>query len=549
MNLLNRLLGWLMRLPPAVTRDIVVEEDIPVPMADGVTLLGDRYYPRGNKSCPTVLVRSPYGRAGLVARLFAFPFAERGFQVFIQSCRGTFGSGGQFDPLRPERADGLATVAWLRRQPWFNGQLAMTGPSYLGFVQWALAGEDTPELQAIVPAETQSDLAAHWYPNGSFNLETAASWGQAMSTQENRGLGDRLRALAGAGRRRVEQGYAHLPVREVDRVISDRPISFWQDLVNHVDPYGEHWAPADHRSRVAQVRAPVHLVTGWYDLFLPGQLRDYRVLRDTGRAPYLTIGPWHHRSPKLIAAAIRESVAWFQAFLLDDRRGLRQQPVSLYVMGADAWRHYDVWPPDGYQAESWHLHAGGKLAPEPPEGTEPSRYRYDPADPTPAVGGIQLSGPAGPKDNRQLEARADVLVFSSAPLDQDVEVIGPVSARLYVQSSLEHTDFFVRLCDVAPSGKSINLSDGLQRLTPGDPAPDADDCLRVEIDLWPTAYRFRRGHRIRVQVSSGAHPRYMRHPGTSEPLATATTLRSAEQRLFHDPEHPSAIRLPVKHLA
>jgi len=181
----------------------------------------------------------------------------------------------------------------------------------------------------------------------------------------------------------------------------------------------------------------------------------------------------------------------------------------------------------------------------PPE-SGPDRYRYDPADPTPAVGGISLSANAGPKDNRALEARADVLSYTSAPLAEAVEVIGSVSAELFIQSSLAHTDFFARLCDVDPAGKSINVCDGLQRLRPGQPAAEADGLRRVSLTLWPTAYRFQPGHRLRVQVSSGAHPRFARNLGSGEPLATGTTLQAAEQAVYHDPSHPSAILLPVK---
>lgn len=151
----------------------------------------------------------------------------------------------------------------------------------------------------------------------------------------------------------------------------------------------------------------------------------------------------------------------------------------------------------------------------------------------------------GAKDNRTLEARADVLVYTSAVLEQDLEVIGPLLADLYVQSSLEYTDFFARLCVVEPSGKSINLCDGILRLIPGNPVPQADGSLHIQIEIWPTAYHFRRGQRLRVQVSSGAHPRFARNPGSGEPLASAITLRIAEQTLYHDPEHPSAIVLPL----
>jgi len=241
---------------------------------------------------------------------------------------------------------------------------------------------------------------------------------------------------------------------------------------------------------------------------------------------------------------MRESITWLRAHLLGDRSGLRDKPVWVYVMGAEEWREYSEWPPTGYPEQRWLLQSGGKLSTAMPEESEPDRYHYDPADPTPAVGGTGLSI-SGPKDNRALEARTDVRCYSSEPLNHDVEVIGPVRAELYVKSSLEHTDFFARLCDVYPSGKSINVCDGLLRLYPDHPVPENDGCLKVGIDLWPTAYCFRSGHRIRLQVSSGAHPRFARNLGSGESLATATTLIAADQTVYHDPTHPSAIILPV----
>jgi hypothetical protein len=225
---------------------------------------------------------------------------------------------------------------------------------------------------------------------------------------------------------------------------------------------------------------------------------------------------------------------------------LRQKPVRLYVMGAGEWRDLDEFPPPARQTR-YYLHPEGRLAPDrPPVASSPDQYRYDPANPTPALGGalLALQG-AGPLDNRPLEARPDVLCYTTSPLAQDLEAIGPVRLELFVRSSLAHTDFFGRLCDVAPDGCSTNLCDGLVRLEPGNGAIQPDGSLRVEIDLWATAHRFRQGHRLRLQVSSGAHPRWSRNLGTGEPLATGTRMAVAEQTVYHDGDHPSSLILPV----
>jgi putative CocE/NonD family hydrolase len=513
-------------------------------MPDGVTLLGDHYFPRGGGSRPTVLVRSPYGRTGLWGMLFGRPFAERGFQVFIQSCRGTFGSGGTFDTFRHERADGLATVEWMKQQPWFSGELVTAGPSYLGFVQWAIAADLGPELQAMTTMITASEFRTLTYPGESFGLDTGLTWINLMAHQEQGALAA-MRAQ-GQGAKKLKAFHNHLPLNTIDEAAVGKPVPYFRDWLNHNQPGDAWWKPVDFSDTVSMVNAPVHQLGGWYDIFLPHTLADYARLKGGGHQPYLTIGPWSHADFGGLGRMMREAVIWSRAQVLGDKSGLRKSPVQIYVMGAKEWRDLPDWPPTGYTPQRWHLQPGRGLATTVPAASEPDHYRYDPADPTPAVGGVSLSQNTGPKDNREVEARPDVLTYTSAPLERDVEVIGPVSAELFVQSSLEHTDFFARLCDVDLSGRSTNVCDGLLRLRPGEPPTEADGSRRACIDLWPTAYRFRQGHRIRVQVASASHPRFARNTGSGEPLATATNLKVAEQTVYHDPAHPSAILLPVK---
>lgn len=541
MTLASRLLSRLLDFPPA-QHEVLIEHKLPVPMPDGVTLLADRYAPRTGGPWPLILVRSPYGRSGFGLQ-FGSLFAERGFQVLVQSVRGTFGSGGRFDPFRHDRADGQATLAWLRQQPWYSGQLALMGPSYLGFVQWALARDAGAELKALVPHITASEFRGQTYAGGAFSLDTALSWAHLIHVQERSPL--RLIAAQLGAVRKLKPIFNHLPLNEVDTLVTGKPVHFLQDWLVHDAPEDPWWNAADFSASVPEVTAPVHLVGGWYDLFLPWMLKDYLALRRAGHQPYLTLGPWVHNSLGGMGAALRESLAWFKAHLQGDKSQLREAPVRLFVMGANTWREFPEWPPPGFKPQRWHLHAGRALSPTPPSASEPDRYRYDPADPTPSVGGALLTKEAGVRDNRALEQRPDVLTYTSPALEQDLEVIGPVRAELFVRSSLAHTDFFVRLCDVEPSGKSINLCDGLLRLVPGQPAAEPDGTLRVAIDLWPTAHRFLKGHRVRLQVSSGAHPRFARNPGTGEPLGTAKRLVAADQTVFHDPDHPSALFLPI----
>jgi putative CocE/NonD family hydrolase len=335
-----------------------------------------------------------------------------------------------------------------------------------------------------------------------------------------------------------------LPLRDLDRLATGQHVAYYQEWLAHNEPEDDYWKGRRFTDTLNRVTAPVSMVSGWHDIFLPLLLRDYAALRHAGHEPYLTIGPWRHADQKAVAAWINDSVAWLSAHLLGHRSGLRPEPVRIFVTGAEEWRDLPGWPP-ATREQRWHLQPGGVLAPEPPAPGEPDRYSYDPADPTP-----NLAGPVGMQgkarvDNRVLEARADVLTYTSAPLPGDLEVFGEVTADLFVRSSREHTDFFARLCEVQPTGASVNICDALLRLTPGQPAPGPDGTIRARFALWPVGHRFRRGHRLRLQVSSGAHPRYARNPGSGEPLATATTLCPADQQVYHDPDHPSAIILPV----
>lgn len=545
MSFTSRLMSRLMHLPPAQTRTLAVTHDIPIPMPDGVVLLADHYAPRGSSRLPTLLVRSPYGRKGFFGALMALPYAERGYQVLMQSCRGTAGSGGEFLYARHEHDDGLATIAWIKQQPWFSGELATVGASYLGFVQWAVAADAGPELKAMVPQVTSADFNHFRFQGGSLNLETSLGWSTMMTDQATTGMRLSSLLLSGQRNRKLERAYGHVPLGKADRLVVHQPSQPFQEQIQH-GPQDDYWQPVDFSARLGEVNALAYLMAGWYDIFLDWQLQDYQALRRAGKQPYLLVGPWTHTSSVNAGIIIRESLAWLDAQVKGRREKLHEMPVQLFVMGANTWRHFADWPPPA-RGERWYLQANGGLAPTMPLASQPDRYRYDPADPTPAVGGNSLGAAKhmGPKDNRSLEARLDVLVYTSAVLEQDMEVIGPVAAELYVHSSLEHTDFFVRLCVVEASGKSINLCDGILRLTLGNIAPEPDGSLHIVIQVWPTAYRFRKGQRLRVQVSSGAHPRFVRNLGSGEPLATGTKLCVADQIVYHDPEHPSALLLPV----
>ncbi|WP_406498042.1 CocE/NonD family hydrolase [Streptomyces sp. NBC_01604] len=537
MNLGSHLIQRLLRLPPPITRDLVVERDLDVPMRDGAVLLADRWAPKsGGDGLPTALLRMPYGRAGMAAGPMVRPLAERGFQVLIQSTRGTFGSGGTFDPFRHEREDGLDTLEWVTKQPWFGESMVLFGMSYLGFVQWAVADRLPPQVKAMIVSVSESALSLEFLRKDGFSLEVPLDWGVMVAGQERRWAIPRQLLRT----KRVQRALYTLPLSQADVAAMGRRSDYIQDVLAH-DADAPHWELLDHRHRVADVTVPVSSVGGWYDIFLPGQLRDHQALRAAGRESRLTVGPWAHVSRGVGVTATAEALDFGLAHARGEQPPERA-PVRLFVMGEETWRDFPSWPPPGYAPQRLHLHPAGALAADAAGESAPDGYRYDPADPTPAVGGVRLATgiKAGRVDNTGLEARPDVLTYTSATLDTDIEVIGEVSAEIWFRSSLPCADVFVRLCDVDEKDRSTNVCDGLISLT------EADRTACATVRLWPTAYRFRRGHRIRVQVSSGAFPRYNRNPGTGEPRATATTLRAADQEVFHDPEHPSAMILPVR---
>jgi putative CocE/NonD family hydrolase len=544
MSIMSRLAARLYKLPPTETYDIAVDKNLEVPMPDGTVLLADHYYPHDLGPRPTVLIRSVYNNRSK-ARWANALFAERGFHVLVVSGRGVEGSGGEMTPFRQERDDGVAVLTWLKEQEWFNGEVGASGASYLGYTQWAIAHDAGSMLKAMSTQFIGSNFRDLVYPGDAFALELFLWWIALVHAQDKALFGYFATVIMGNRRRR--KAAWHLPIVELDQMVTGEQYQFWRDWLEHSQPDDPWWEPGDHSGTVADVTAVNHLVGGWYDFFLPYMLRDYSALQKAGRQPYLTVGPWTHFDGAGSFAGMREGLVWLRAHLLGGRRGLRQAPVRIFVVSADEWRDLPAWPPADMKPQYWYLQPNGGLAVNLSSPSEADHYRYDPSDPTPSVGGAAraLGQGRASVDNRALEARPDVLTYTSASLERDVEVIGPVSAELFVRSSLEHTDFFVRLCDVHPDGKSMNVCDGLLRLFPGRPAADSDGCRRVCIDLWPTAYYFKHGHRIRVQVSSGAFPHFARNLGTGEPLATGTAMRVAEQQIYHDPAHPSAIILPV----
>jgi putative CocE/NonD family hydrolase len=547
-SLLSLILTRRWDLPPAQTRAVTRQRDLRVPMDDGAVLLADRWVAKaaGEQPQPTVLVRSCYGRGGFYGLLHGRFLAERGLQVVVQSVRGTFGSEGTFNPL-DERADGLATLRWLREQPWHAGPVGMTGESYLGLVQWAIAPDAGDDLAALAIQGSASQFHGQSFPGGSMGLETSAQWLVMTATQE-RGLAPLPMLLALC---RLPSVLSERSLRDLDRRATGQEVAWFREALSQPGREDAWWVERDFSAGVARVETPVQLITGWYDAFAPWQLEDYAALRDVGRPPQLVIGPWSHVQEGLIAAGVREGLAWLRGHLIGDWQLADKAPVRVYVTGektGGGWRELERWPPAESAARRLWPAGDARLLWKPPDaGTGGSTgYRYDPEQPTPSVGGPIMITAKPVRDNRQLEAREDVITFTSAPLDGALEAIGPVRVELWARASEPYFDLFARVCDVDPDGASLNVCDALAGVAPGRfEHSEEDGAWRVEFDLWPVAHRFAAGHRLRLQISSGAHPRYVRNPGTAENPLEAESLVAVDVEILHDPEHPSAVVLPV----
>lgn len=518
-------------MPPRTHHEVVRAADIPVPADDGVTLLTDHWHAEGAGG-HTVLIRTPYGRDGIAG--VALFLAERGHHVVVQSCRGTFGSGGAFDPLHDEVADGQATMRWLRAQTWATGRVHSWGGSYFGVTQWAYCdGDERPDALGIAISARRFDDAI-LYPGGGFSIDTPLTWAYALDIQE-RSLPSKAWALLRA-RRAFRRGALAIPPSEAVRVARDADPQFFRDWVEHSD-HGDPWWEPMHFAQDVETVPPVTLVAGWQDLFLVGQLADYAALRDADRPVRLIIGDWVHGAPEITVIGVREALRSFTA-------DAATNGVRLDVTGGGGRRELLSWPPP-HTAMTVTLTPDGRLDRSGAEHPAADlTYRYDPADPTPDGGGRTLNPfSAGRRRQRIRERRDDVLVFTGDPLPEDLLVIGVPEIALPFSSSNPRADLFVRLCEVDTRGVSRAVTDGYRRLSPDDAEIEAGT---VRLELAPLAHRFAAGSRLRVQVSSGAHPLHLRNPGTDDPVRDHSRLLASEQTVRVGGTDPATLTLPAE---
>lgn len=551
---------------------MIVDHDVAIPMRDGVVLAADVYRPDSERPVPAVLARTCYDRSFSLtppAALDPDLAVEAGLALICQDVRGQFGSQGEFYPLAAEGQDGHDTVEWVAAQPWCSGSVVMAGRSYAGAAQWLAAAERPPHLVAISPVVTGSNYYDGWiYQGGAFQLGFNLFWAQLMTAPRMRSsLGDQFR---------------HLPISEPPMLDLDGAARFYRDWLAHPTE-DEYWHALGIDRRYDRIEVPAFLIGGWYDVFLAGTLENYRRMRSEGGSERaraqtrLFIGPWAHGSTygpypdqrfEEFGGEDEIDVAQTQISFyrrqLDGERDPRP-PVRLFAMGENRWWDEDDWPLARAQEQRWFLHSdgdaaatGGSLSEDPP-GAEPAdQYVYDPADPAPTIGG-PTSLPAafmrtnsGPVDQRRVEARSDVLVYSSAQFERPMGIAGPLEVVLYAATSARDTDFVAKLCDVAPDGTSRILAEGILRARYREGFERAvlvepERAYDYRIDLVATCNVFLPGHRLRVVVTSSSFPRFDRNPNTGRPLGTdrAEDLVVARQLVFHDADRPSHAVLPV----
>lgn len=510
-RLRHHAVGRALRLPPPTT-GYRVHRGLRVPMRDGVELLADHYAPETTSPAGTILVRCPYGRAFPFSFIYAAIYAARGYHGLFQSVRGTFGSGGVFVPMVHEADDAADTVAWLREQPWFTGTFGTIGLSYLGFTQWALMSDPPPELAAAVVTVGPHDLHGTSWGTGAFALNDFLGWADMMAHQE-RGTWPRL-AYQVKGARRTARGALQVPLGEGGRALLGRRSPWYESWLEHPDGDDPFWEPMRMTAALDRCTVPVLLLTGWQDVFLNQTIDQFRHLRDRGVDVAMTMGPWTHDEmvTKATGVTAAETLAWMGSHLSGDRRPPRSEPVRVFRTGSRRWETMPDWPPPTGESVLY-LQPDGGLDTEPTAVQTLSRFRYDPVDPTPSVGGRLLSRQAGYRDDTELARRADVLSFTSAPLGSDVTVYGSPVIELDHTCDIAHFDVFVRVSEVDARGHSHNVSDGYQRFDTAQDGP-----IRLLLD--PVGHTFGAGSRIRVLIAGGSHPRFARNLGTGEPAVS-----------------------------
>jgi len=572
--------------PPA-TCTFTVQNDVPAAMRDGVVLRANVFTPDQSGPFPVVMIRLPYNKDRPMTNTYGVPdvYASHCYIVVSQDVRGQYKSDGAWYPFRNEANDGYDTIEWAAKLPKSNGKVGMYGRSYPGATQWLPAMLRPPHLAAIVPAMTSSDYRDGWtYENGALDQAFAQDWpvesiakSAMLHYPDGVALGTEMTASRGAAY--MDKWRWFLPLKDFPPLHPDEPriASYHYDWLRHPSD-DEYWQPWSIRKHWPQIAVPALNFDGWYDIFVNGAVENFAGMRKQGGSQAardgqrLVVGPWIHLTwqqkvgqldfgPEAVNPMQSLMLRWYDYWLKGIQNGVDKEPrVRVFVMGANKWRTANEWPVEGTAFRDLYLNSqgsansavgDGRLDLKKPDTSPADRYSYDPKDPVPSIGGRFMSVvPGGPYDQRPLLNRRDVLVYTTGALDKDVEVTGPITVSLYAASSATDTDFTAKLDDVYPDGTSMLIALGIQRaryresqsnpslITPGT-------IYKYAIHVWPTSNLFKAGHQIRLEISSSNFPMWDRNPNTGHPFAQDAELKIADQTIYHDKDHPSAITLPI----
>jgi len=551
--------------PPAAqaTPEVKIEFNRRVPMRDRTELSADIYRPVGEGKFPVILNRTPYTKAGASTFKIAQYFTSHGYVYVAMDVRGRGDSDGTFEPYRHDGQDGYDAIEWLAVQPWSTGKVGTIGGSYNGRIQWLTAIQQPPHLTAMIVLASPSDPFVEW-PTGQ-PLPMDISWYHFTA-------GHVLQNMEVVDWKKL---YEHLPLITMDEAMG-RPNRFWKEEVEHAK-LDSWWEDLRYQNKYDRVRVPVLNISGWYDDEQVGTPLNYIGVTTKGSptirsSQKLLVGPWPHAinsstklgtvefGPTAVIDMNAYWLRWFDQWLKGSDSGfMKEPPVRIFVMGENVWRDENEWPIARTQWTKYFLHSNGQANTLSGNGTlstaepasEPSdSYSYDPAKPVTFITDPSFAQIGGPDDYREVEQRADVLVYTSDALTEAMEVCGPLRVHLSAASSARDTDFMAKLIDVWPNGFAQRLNDGMvrARFREGMDKPSLIEPGRVysyDLDLWNTCQLYQKGHRIRVEVSSSAFPKYDRNLNTGEALGQTTRMAVAQQKIYHDREHPSYVILPI----
>jgi|WetSurMetagenome_2_1015567.scaffolds.fasta_scaffold04214_2 uncharacterized protein len=539
---------------------IIEELDVKVTMRDGVKLSTNIYRPDAPGKFPALLMRSPYGNGGTGNSEANFA-ASRGYVVVLQDTRGRYESEGVFDAMQPEALDGYDTQQWVGQQSWCNGKIGTFGGSYVGFTQWMPASLQSPYLVTMIPVVTFSDFHDVVYQDGAFRLELFGPWSFEMTHPYNVNQ-DTIGKY-------TDKILMSLPLIDLDKKLGWK-IPFLRDWLSHPE-HDLYWNRTTVGDNYPKIKASVYNIGGWYDILLKGTINNYLKMTSSVIDPEirkkqkLLIGPWVHDEGKRLVgemdfgetAVLNEPelmIRWFDNQLKGIDNGANEEPpVKIFVMGVNQWRFENEWPLARTDYQKFYFHSQGKANTLSGDGSMDTKmskdltvdkFIYDPKNPVSTIGSM------GPYDQRQVEVRKDVLVYTTVPLKEDIEVTGPVEVIVYASSSALNTDFTAKLVDVYPDGRAIRICEGIIRADHRNPSIPPSNIkpgkvYNYTIDLWATSNLFRKDHKIRVEISSSNFPRFDRNLNTGNYFATDTTIMKAEQIIYHSSEYPSCIVLPV----